>query len=239
MTRGIGVCWVGIVGSIVVALALVGGGAEPAVAQEPEADAQKSQAEVDRLNGEVKELYQAGKYAETIAGTRGASAEMEIVPMSSPAPVVVGEAHPRAGGGQTPLLLSGLVLAAANADPRPGEDDGWLTAEELQGLDLTATELVVLSACSTGRGELAAGEGVLGLQRALTVAGARGFLLSLWNVPDADTQELMERFYDTLWAKEDGDPAEALRAAQLALLAEDRKAGKFRPHRWGAWVLVR
>jgi len=71
----------------------------------------------------------------------------------------------------------------------------------------------------TGSRQRCAGEGVLGLQRALTVAGARGFLLSLW-------------------AKEDGDPAEALRAAQLALLAEDRKAGKFRPHRWGAWVLV-
>ena len=175
----------------------------------------------------------------TLAGTRGASAEMQIVPMSASAPVAAGESRPRPGGGQNPLLLSGLILAGANADPRPGEDDGWLTAEEVQGLDLTATELVALSACSTGRGELAAGEGVLGLQRALTVAGARGFLLSLWAVPDADTQELMERFYDTLWAKDEGDPAEALRAAQLALLAEDRKAGKFRPHRWGAWVLVR
>ena len=175
----------------------------------------------------------------TLAGTRGASAAMQIVPLSTATPAAGGQPSPRPGGGQNPLLLSGLILAGANADPRPGEDDGWLTAEELQGLDLTGTELVVLSACSTGRGELAAGEGVLGLQRSLTVAGARGFLLSLWNVPDADTQELMERFYDSLWAKEDGDPAEALRAAQLALLAEDRKAGKFRPHRWGAWVLVR
>ncbi len=118
----------------------------------------------------------------TFAGTRGASAEMEMVP-------IVTDTGP--GGGQNPLLLSGLILAGANADPRSGEDDGWLTAEELQGLDLTATELlVVLSACSTGRGELAAGEGVLGLQRSLTVAGARGFLLSLWAVPDADMQEL-------------------------------------------------
>ncbi len=184
-------------------------------------------------------FFELEALSKTLAGTRGASAEMDIVPMSTTAPVAIGESHPRSGGGQNPLLLSGLILAGANAEPRPGEDDGWLTAEELQGLDLTATELVVLSACSTGRGELAAGEGVLGLQRALTVAGARGFLLSLWAVPDADTQELMERFYDTLWAKDEGDPADALRAAQLALLAEDRKAGKFRPHRWGAWVLVR
>ena len=134
--------------------------------------------------------------------------------------------------GWNPLLLSGLVLA-------PSKDgDGYLTAEELQDLDLRGVELVVLSACETGRGELAAGEGVLGLSRALAIAGARQFMLSLWRVPDAETSELMDAFYKGLW--EDGLPAEeALRRAQLAMLARDREKGVFRPSTWGAWVLTR
>ncbi len=135
-------------------------------------------------------------------------------------------------GGWNPLLLSGLVLAPSE------EGDGYLTAEELQDLDLRGVELVVLSACETGRGELAAGEGVLGLSRALAIAGARQFMLSLWKVPDAETSQLMDAFYAGLW--DDSLPAEeALRRAQLAMLARDRERGVFRPSTWGAWVLTR
>ncbi len=149
------------------------------------------------------------------------------------------EAQPRAGRrGWNPLLLSGLVLAGANAGDGGAGTDGWLSAEEIQDLDLRGVELVVLSACETGRGDLAAGEGVLGLSRALTVAGAGGFVLSLWQVPDPETSELMERFYDGLW-KEGERPESALRAAQIHLLEGDRAAGRFRPSTWGAWVLTR
>lgn len=88
---------------------------------------------------------------------------------------------------------------------------------------------MVPSACETGRGELAAGEGFLGLSRALTLAGARGFKLSLWKVPDLETRALMDAFYDVLWSGPTPAAAEdALRAAQLACLAPDRAAGRSR-----------
>ncbi|MBI3270347.1 MAG: CHAT domain-containing protein [Planctomycetes bacterium] len=123
-----------------------------------------------------------------------------------------------------------------------GGEDGWLTAEEILGLDLSGVELLVLSACETGRGEPAAGEGVLGLSRALALAGARAFVLSLWRVPDAETRDLMAAFYDDLWGTSTTEalaPEAALRRAQLAALARDRAAGKFRPSTWGAWVAYR
>jgi CHAT domain-containing protein len=118
---------------------------------------------------------------------------------------------------RNPLLLSGLALARANADP----DAGVLTAEEVASLDLRGTELVVLSACQSGLGRLSAGEGVLGLQRAFQAAGARSLVVSLWSVSDAATSVLMEQFYTNLWRKKMGT-LEALRQAQLSVLNEPR-----------------
>jgi CHAT domain-containing protein len=127
----------------------------------------------------------------------------------------------------TPLLQSGIVLAgggrdssadraAASADAPP-RDDGILTAEEVQALDLRGCELVVLSACETGLGQAEAGQGVLGLQRAFQAAGARAVVASLWKVDDAATGVLMEQFYTNLWTKK-LPKLEALRRAQLAVL---------------------
>jgi CHAT domain-containing protein len=120
--------------------------------------------------------------------------------------------------GLNPLLMSGLALAGANrAREASGADDGILTAEEVCSLDLRGTELVVLSACETGRGRIAGGEGVLGLQRAFHIAGARALVASFWKVDDAATSLLMEQFYLNLWQKQLAK-GEALRQAQLFVL---------------------
>ena len=77
-----------------------------------------------------------------------------------------------------PGLLSGLALAGANRPPEPGQDDGILTALEVAELDLSGVEMVTLSACQTGLGQSAGGEGLLGLQRAFQVAGAHAVVAS-------------------------------------------------------------
>jgi CHAT domain-containing protein len=163
---------------------------------------------------------------------------------------------------RSPLLLSGVVLAGANLLPKldaqglPVGDDGILTGEEVAELDLANTELVVLSACETGLGEVAGGEGVFGLQRAFHLAGARTVVASLWQVDDRATQQLMTRFYANLW-KKDLPQLEAFRQAQLALLRGETADGPKRgleldktepakgtgsaarlpPRLWAAWVL--
>ena len=133
-----------------------------------------------------------------------------------------------------PLLRSGLALTGANTwlrggNVRPEVEDGLLTAEDVTGLDLLDTELVVLSACDTGLGEIAVGEGVLGLRRAFVLAGAQTLVLSLWEVPDHPTQELMIDFYTRLLAHQ--GRADALRGAQLALRAKYPD-----PRYWGAFI---
>jgi tetratricopeptide (TPR) repeat protein len=127
----------------------------------------------------------------------------------------------------TPLLRSGVVLAGGGRDPgaglpdpstdAPAREDGILTAEEVQALDLRGTELVVLSACETGLGALEYGQGVLGLQGAFQAAGARAVVASLWKVEDAATSVLMEHFYTNLWDKK-LPKLESLRQAQLTVL---------------------
>jgi CHAT domain-containing protein len=135
---------------------------------------------------------------------------------------------------ENPLLRSGLALAGANTWLARGElpeeaEDGLLTAEDVTGMDLLATELAVLSACETGLGEVHVGEGVYGLRRAFVLAGVKTLVMSLWKVPDQQTQELMENFYQRLLK---GQPrAEALRKAQLAI--RERYPN---PLYWGAFV---
>lgn len=140
---------------------------------------------------------------------------------------------------ENPLLRSGFVLAGANralgGDARAG---GVVTAEKVMGLDLRGTELVVLSACSTGEGEVRLGEGVYGLRRAFTQAGAQGLVMSMWPVPDQETQELMAAFYGNM-AEAGADRSEALRKAALRQLETARQRYKSdSPLYWGAFVFL-
>ena len=132
-----------------------------------------------------------------------------------------------------PGLLSGLVLAGANRGAVSDgtgtlTDDGILTASELASLDLRETDLVVLSACETGLGAVAGGEGVLGLQRAFQAAGARTVVATLWRIRDAATEALMAEFYRNLWERK-LSKLESLRQAQLTILRDfDVPKGKLR-----------
>ncbi|MDM7954749.1 MAG: CHAT domain-containing protein [Cyanobium sp. CZS 25K] len=136
---------------------------------------------------------------------------------------------------EDPMLRSGLVLAGANQPEADRTDDGYLTAAEATALQLEGTELVVLSACSTGQGDIRTGEGVYGLQRALTVAGARTTLLSLWKVDDKATAAFMEAFYKRL--KGGAGRADALAATQAEFRNHPNTAWR-QPYYWAAWQLV-
>jgi CHAT domain-containing protein len=139
--------------------------------------------------------------------------------------------------GYDPLLLSGLVLAGANAGDGAEGDDGLLTAAEVSWLDLEGVRLVVLSACQTGRGTVASGEGTLGLVRGFRLAGAHVVVASLWKVDDEATERLMGIFYDRI--TEGLAPARALREAALALRefqgADGRRPFEA-PRYWAAFV---
>ncbi len=130
--------------------------------------------------------------------------------------------------GRNPLVLSGLVFAGANL-PRqkdeygvPTDDGGILTAESIASLPLYDLKLAVLSACETGLGDVAGGEGVYGLQSAFHTAGTHNVVASLWKVNDDATAALMRLFYYKLW-KEKKPPLEALREAQLYLYRNPTK----------------
>ncbi|MBW2527998.1 MAG: CHAT domain-containing protein, partial [Deltaproteobacteria bacterium] len=132
-----------------------------------------------------------------------------------------------------PLLRSGLALAGANTrQPSEGGEDGILTALEASTLDLSGTQLVVLSACETGLGEIRTGQGVHGLRRALVMAGAETQVMSLWRVDDDATRTLMEAYYRQLLAGR--DRVEAMRQVQLQMLAEPRTR---HPFYWAAFIV--
>lgn len=137
---------------------------------------------------------------------------------------------------EDPMYRSGLLLAGGNYAWENGgnpyeEEDGILLAKEISTMNLSKTQLVVLSACETGLGDLNGSEGVMGLQRALKMAGVQYQITTLWQVPDAETVEFMELFY-TDWIS--GSTIEkSFNKAQLTMskkYADD-------PYKWGAFVL--
>jgi CHAT domain-containing protein/Tfp pilus assembly protein PilF len=143
---------------------------------------------------------------------------------------------------EDPMLRSGLFFAGADrvregTAPQADVDDGVLTAYEASQLNLQGTELVVLSACETGLGKELNSDGVFGLRRGLQEAGAGAVMMSMWSVPDKETQELMTLFY-AKWLGGLEKP-EALRQAQLVEREVVRKRyGRDLPFYWGAFVMV-
>lgn len=136
---------------------------------------------------------------------------------------------------QDPLMRSGIVLTGANQywsgeSVAGSKDDGILTAYEIAQTNLQGTQLAVLSACETGLGDVQDSEGVFGLQRALKMAGVKNMLLSLWQVPDAETMELMQLFYTQLL--QGATPRKAFYQAQQTMRA------KYPPFSWAAFVLM-
>jgi CHAT domain-containing protein len=134
-----------------------------------------------------------------------------------------------------PMLRSGLILAGANKFwGKPAEnstgDDGILTASEISNLDLSACQLVALSACETGLGDINGSEGVFGLQRAFKMAGVKNIIMSLWKVDDAKTVEFFQIFYINCLT--DKSIHDAFLNTQSAMKA------KYPPYYWAGFVLL-
>ncbi|MGK0363974.1 MAG: CHAT domain-containing protein [Saprospiraceae bacterium] len=139
-----------------------------------------------------------------------------------------------------PLIRSGLILSGANhawkgGSVPAGKDDGILTAYEIAQMNLSNTELVVLSACNTGLGDIEGNEGVYGLQRAFKMAGVKYILMSLWSVDDKKTYEFMTRFYELSQTEGKSIP-EAYQITQNEM--RKKYALPFNPQAWAGFVLV-
>jgi len=133
-----------------------------------------------------------------------------------------------------PLLRSYLVLAVPNASSHDSAyvaANSRVTALELAGMNLWGTQLVVLSACSTGQGDVKRGQGVYGLRRALILAGAETVVTSLWNVTDTTTSELMGSYYQNL--RKGQGRTEALREAMRTL-----RQMHPHPHFWAPFIAI-
>ena len=136
-----------------------------------------------------------------------------------------------------PMIRSGLILAGGNHvwqgnPPIQGREDGVLTAYEISQLDLSNTELVVLSACETGLGDINGNEGVYGLQRAFKIAGAKYLIMSLWQIPDRETKDFMVNFYSH-YLEDNMTIPEAFRKTQ-----KEMKDRFYNPYQWAGFVLV-
>lgn len=140
---------------------------------------------------------------------------------------------------KNPLKRTGLLLADGNEGINgiyqsgfKQQTDGVLTSLEIAYMDLRLTDLVVLSACETGLGDIDGAEGVYGLQRAFKMAGVDLILMSLWEIPDKETKEFMTYFYTECQAKK--DVRQAFRNTQLHM----KNLYKDNPENWAAFILV-
>ena len=193
----------------------------------------------------IQRILGASGYQVTIKNRKSAS-ETNLKSLKSPAILHLAthgffESDNEIGVGEAelnPLLRSGLMLATTEnikvRNQKVGyetSDNGVLTAYEAMSLNLEGTQLVILSACETGLGEIRAGEGVYGLQRAFLVAGAQALIMSLWKVDDVATQELMTNFYSAI--EKSSDIFQAFRSAQRKLMVKYPD-----PYFWGGFIFV-
>ncbi|MCF8238992.1 MAG: CHAT domain-containing protein [Saprospiraceae bacterium] len=133
------------------------------------------------------------------------------------------------------MMNSGLVLASVNRlqmQAHQSFNDGLLSAYEVSRMDLSKTELVVLSACETALGDIKDEEGVYGLQRAFKLAGADKMIMSLWQVPDRETKDFMVTFY-TNWLHDKSSIRVAFQKTQ-----HEFRQRFFNPHQWAGFILL-
>ena len=132
----------------------------------------------------------------------------------------------------SPLMKSGLLLAGANnSNFNKGDNDGHLTSLEISELDFSNVDLVLLSACETGLGDILGSEGVFGLQRAFKLAGVKSLIVSLWQVPDKETSELMYKFY--FYYLKGDSKRKSLQKAQ-----SDIRSKYINPYYWAGFELI-
>jgi CHAT domain-containing protein len=133
------------------------------------------------------------------------------------------------------LVLSGLAFTGASlADGH--EPVGVLSAGELATLDLSQVAWIALSACDSGLGPIGRNEGVFGMRRALRLAGARTVVMSLWQVDDAATADLMESLYRNRFV-DHADVPDAMATAMLSVISARRQAGQSdHPYYWAAFI---
>jgi CHAT domain-containing protein len=134
-----------------------------------------------------------------------------------------------------PMIKSGIVLASANKKGYLySGNDGYLSAQEISRMKFSKLDLVVLSACETGLGDVIGTEGVFGLQRAFKLAGAKSIIMSLWKVPDSATAELMNFFYENYFIN-DWSKSKSLLEAQRSMKKQAKYAS---PFYWGGFILL-
>lgn len=131
-----------------------------------------------------------------------------------------------------PLLRTGIVVSNANCPIEKNllSKNGYLSGYEIAATDLSSCKLIVLSACESALGDIKSNLGVMGLQRAIKLAGAQKMLITLWKIPDAETVEFMQQFYTFLWGGKTEE--ESLKATQ------EIQSKKYDVGKWGAFVLI-
>ena len=132
------------------------------------------------------------------------------------------------------MQKSVFVLSGANSNNSDIQSDAYITAKDVSLLNMKGTELVVISACDSGKGQIQLGDGIYGMRRGIAIAGAQSSLLSLWKIGDKSTATFMEKFYSQLSKGE--SPEDALKTTQLFL--QNHKDKQLRhPFVWAAFQL--
>ena len=191
----------------------------------------------------IAALYRGAHPGEPVTVWQGAAAsEARLRGIEQPPRVLHLATHgfyrPAGAPSDRPLLLSGVALAGANRALRDTGQDGILYAIEAQDLNLEGTELVVLSACETGQGQVDYGEGVSGLVQALRTAGARHVLVTLRPVSDEGAASFMESFYRHWLGQARSNPAAAFQAAQREAIRAAPGSPAGGDPTWAQFVLV-